>query len=172
MKKILYTLLLGIVVISCNKEDLGSSNAPLSLSQEVTIGNDILSVADFSGLAARLGKVPQPKTSASTSKEGGPGSYIKIFMGTQGSYYYEFAWDEDQDNGCPVGTHGFQTIYLVLNDSDVTEVRITPTGAMLLTLPEIPAAFYTLDFKNGFQIDRDGNEIMKAIDANERISFP
>ena len=37
MKNLLYTLLIGLVIVSCNKEDLGSGNAPLALSTETAV---------------------------------------------------------------------------------------------------------------------------------------
>ena len=99
MKKILYTLLIGLVVISCNKEDLGSSNAPLSLSQDVAVNlgsrfdafNDFLRGATFEA----------PKVESSTAKGGDNGSdWIELIWFQHTSDTYVYTRPEDLGIAC------------------------------------------------------------------------
>ena len=153
MKNLLYTLLIGLVVISCNKdEEYGS--APLALSQEVSIEQTFDAAALESRLVRILGNSSKMATkSGQTAKTAVVGSNIKLISGLKDGNYFEFLFSDDIDNCDAAGFTG-DVLFLVFNASNETEIRFgSVTGTLLNTITIDLSTLYTLTFSEGLRVD-------------------
>ena len=169
MKNLLYTLLIGLVVISCNKEDMGSGNAPLALSNTEEIAQDrVLSNLDRT-LNLILDKATSKKHSnALTSKTAIEGSYVRIAETDDDNNVYEFLFGDDWD-GCDVAGVTFTDIYLVLDSNLYTEVRLgSINGTLHSTIERDLTALFELDlFAEGLAFPFSGGYIFG--DLNNKV---
>ena len=96
MKKILFTLLLGLVIVSCDKEDDGVM--PVALSQDTEIvssESQIDLVMDY--LLNNLDNLKGAKKGVSSGKGS---DYISVNLFTEGSFTYMVLLDETNDDLC------------------------------------------------------------------------
>lgn len=167
MKKLLYTLLLGLLVISCDKSYEESVEAPLAIEQEMEA--DILNDFDINGLIDRLVSSTaknDPKGGFDSAKDAVPGeSYIKLFTGSLDGNVYEFAWDDVQDDSCG-NDSGFTALYLCLNADSETEIKLSLDGNALITIERNFSFLYQLDIKQGIKVLPDGSFETASVSGN------
>ena len=94
MKHLLYTFLLGLVIISCNKEDLGGNNAPLALSQEIELTGDIF--LDF--ILENSNNYTAKKGTANLTSKGS--DYLQVGVFSEDGFTYLMLIDESNDDLC------------------------------------------------------------------------
>lgn len=149
MKKLLYTLLLGLLVVSCQDKYEESFEAPL-LDVEIAAENQI----DYTALENRLLRLIEnadkmtPKTDDAARTAGG---HVKLVSLIQSGSYYEFLFSDDISS-CNEPT-GSIVLFLVPNGAN-TEVRLnSETGTLLNTLTVDLSAVYALSFTEGLKVD-------------------
>ena len=95
MRKLLYTLLIGALIVACDKDMYEGDLIPMSVEQEAADEFDVMSL-DFDGMISRLvASAGKQVKSASTAKTVSEGSYITIYTGVQENYLYEIGFGDD-----------------------------------------------------------------------------
>ena len=175
MKKILYTLLIALVVISCNKEEIGSGNTPLSLSQEITA----VDVNDFDGIIDRLlskkGSLTSKNSNASTSKSATAGSFIKAYVinADTGNVRYEILHGDDVTTCTPNGVTPTE-LFLIYQSSSLINLSTTSDSADAIANIENVDLTFAFEFDGlflGDEIDFDNKTITPGTVNNLSISF-
>ena len=179
MKKIILLLtVLTLGVIACDKNELGdmdssSINTPIEME-------DVKMDLDLDVLTSRLSRLSDQyandnvKNSASTAKEAVAGSYITLISGVDNGKYFEFLFSDDIES-CNVSNYSYlETIYLVLNSSNHTEIRVgdhSGTSSLLLGTIESNFSFlYTITFSEGLLVDLS-SFTTSIVDGNSGTSF-
>ena len=158
MKNLLYTFILGLVVISCNKDEEYAS-APLALSQDIEATVDV----DIDGLLGRLIETTsnnKSKPSSLTSKDGN--NYITLYVGNIGDDIFEFVFSSNFETcNNDTSASSLQKIYLVKVSESVHEVRLTLDGSAIQTISRSLPPIYDLDIFQGLALHLDGTHTLK-----------
>ena len=140
MKKLLYTFLIGLVVISCNKEEIGSGNAPLSLSQDITVINSNALEGLIDGIINY--DIPASKKGTTVSTNKSTTDYLKLSLFTFDSRSFFTFVDETNDDLCftsytvavegsYVNVNGDGSVLQVVNADGAETLRITGDFSVL-----------------------------------------
>ena len=171
MKKILLTIFVFAAIIACEKDaydndDVTNINV-LEQAEEINASVETTSSTglDVEALTARLTRLAgntkgvTRKLNSSTAKTGGAGSHIKLISGveTTSNIYYEFLFSDDISLcNLPNFTY-LETIWLVLNSANETEIRaIAPSGEDSFLVGTITADLsflYEITFSEGLFVD-------------------
>ena len=172
MKKLLFTFLVGLVMISCNKEDMGSDYAPSALSTQEIVA-DPLDDIDIDGLISRLISSSKGKNSkSSAAKTGTAGSsYIAIYTGIISGNLFEIVFDDTQSFCAPEGS-GLVRLTLFYASNGDTQVRIgDENGPVVATITDDLSFLYSLDVVVGTRINSDSKEITTVDAVNNIFTF-
>lgn len=155
MKKLLYTLILGLLVVSCDKSYEESIETPQA-SQEIILENPV----DINELQNRLIRLLDsskdfPQKGPSSARTAG--DHIKLISGTSNGVYFEFLFSDDIEV-CNLESYSYlSTIYLVLNADNHTEIRVgaaSGDGSLKLGTIEVDLSFlYTITFSEGLRVN-------------------
>ena len=177
MKKLLLIAMLALGVVACDKNDLGmdmdgSSINPIEMQ-------DVKMDLDLDALTSRLSRlsdqyVNDDKGSVSTAKLAVTGSYIKLVSGVDNGKYFEFLFSDDIDS-CRIDEYPYlEVIYLVLNASDYTEIRVGDhsgeNSILLGTIEQDFSFLYTITFSEGLLVDLTDYSAT-VVDGNGGTSF-
>ena len=171
MKNLLYTLLLGLVVISCQKEDIGSGNAPLALSndKEMTqahIDNLINVVLDNLN---SFGKSKRGQANLS-----GKGTdFIALHIFAQGGFTYMTLLDETNDDLC-FGSIDVTTVFFDNSQGDGSILQVEDVdGNLGLALQGNWASTFSGGNNSLLKLDSDLNLIASSnISETNAVEFP
>ena len=161
MKKLLYTLLVGLVIVSCDKNELNEGASASSINTiETSKEIDPLADIDISGIIERLQDAVSNKGIASSSKDEDNdgtqdvGSYILIRTVTTGENYWEFALSEDvADAYCNPSGYTFVDIYLVLQADNSTAINYEAyDGTTVATIAVNLSALYGQTYEAGYKL--------------------
>ena len=164
MKKILYTLLVGLVIVSCDKNDLNegasaSSINVLEQAEEVNsadLGFDLEALVDR--LTAAAVKAPL-KASSLTGKDANVGDYITIKTSNGSGFFYEFVFSNDV-TACDPSSLTFEPeAYIVLLADNTSSIKIGSPGADGIEIATLPASLsflYGITYNYGKKINDNG----------------
>ena len=162
MKNLLYTLLLGLVIISCQKEDMGSGNAPLALS-DVEIVQDNNKIIDWI-----LSNLESTKTdaqrgdNANTSKGS---DYINVGLFTEGNFTYMVLTDESNDDLCNL-PDGITTLFFDNSSNDGSILTVEDEDeAVIRSIRGNFSGFFSLPQNSITQLSFDANSDLIIGDA-------
>ncbi len=166
MKKLLYTLLLGFIVVSCTQDDLNADNVSVLVpEQEITV--DINSFEATLDRLISINKGLPEKASNVTGKDAVIGtSYIYLLEGSQGSSLYEFSFSDDvgvPECGIPSGFEGF---YIYLVDGGVGLAFDEGSENVIATLNGNYTFLFQSTYNNGVKIKNRSIEVANRTDQS------
>lgn len=167
MKKLLFTIFTIVAFVACDKDafednDITNINV-LEQAEEINASVDANVDLDIDALTTRLlqlnekaGKLPAKLRSNETAKTGGAGSHIKYISGVNSNIFYEILFSDDIAI-CNFASYSYlDTIYLVLNSANETEIRYTaPSGStsiLLGTITDDLSFLYAVTFSEGLSV--------------------
>ena len=126
MKKLLYTFLLGLIVISCDKNEESLIEAPV-LEQEISLEQKTNLIVDH--LLANLESLKGQDKGQNLSGKGS--DYISVNIFTQGDFTYLALLDESNDDLC-FGDLTVSTIFFDNSAGDGSVLTVEDADEMVL----------------------------------------
>ena len=171
MRNLLYTLLIGLVVISCNKdEEYGS--APLALSQEVELSTEMSDDAIYDLVDSILNGTYSESKLGNANITGKGNDYVKVVLFSDATSKYLILNDETNDDLC-IGEDGAFEMFFDNSANDGSELTVeAPEGTVRLTLRGNFAGFFSAGLNSIKQTNTTTNVAvsMNFTDANT-VSF-
>ena len=180
MKKLLYTLLIGLVVISCEKDMDMDTNSIYVPSQDIELidsSTDNLDIdASISRLLGKVNGLSVKGSAPSTSKTAIAGSNILFLVGSGASgIEYEIFLGDDVSVCIDADEAGvdFLNLYLVYESASSTTVRLNAIdGTVLSTITrDLTAAFELDNLFLGDKIDGNTQTITPGAGSGTSITF-
>lgn len=160
MKKLLYTLLIGLIVISCNKDNMEESIAPLSLDKEVSM--------DLEGMVDRLISTTKGNERKVSTSKAAAGDFITIYTNIVDGKIVEIAFDDSQEF-CDPGNTGLLLFSLVLNADDSASVyqgdHLAEGATESFSIDNV-AFLFDLSIKQAVRVSRDGTIETASVSGN------
>ena len=177
MKKLLYIFTFALLVVACDKYEDGFDIAPTAIElEEVDASVDFdFDIDALTTRLTRLSKAGGPtKPSLAASKLAVTGSYIKLISGVDNGNYFEFLFSDDIDS-CRIDEYPYlEVIYLVLNASSYTEIRVGDhsgeNSILLGTIEQDFSFLYTITFSEGLLVNLTDYSAT-VVDSNSGTSF-
>ena len=173
MKKLLFSLFaIALIFVACDKEAV-EEMAPQNLIEEAQNINANVDL-DLSRLEQTLERISTNSKSYDLKDESASrtaGGSIRILGGAQGVLYYEFLFSDDVDV-CNEGDYSYlnEDIYLTLNSSNHTEVRVGAVDAAIVaTITRDFSNIFGLSIKEGISFDFGSNAVVVGTLANDGI---
>ena len=127
MKKLLYTLLIGLMVISCDKNEESLVEAPV-LEQEILLDSEKTDlILDY--LLSNLESLKDQGQGQNLSDKGS--DYISVNIFTQGDFTYLALLDESNDDLC-FGDLTISTIFFDNSAGDGSVLTVEDSNEMVL----------------------------------------
>ena len=150
MKKLLLTIFTVAMLVACNKDAFDQDVENINVLDQTEISSDISGIdanldidvdaitERLEGIASRMKSFDRKDRSTARTA----GGYIKLSSGASNGIYYEFVYSDDVLL-CNEASHSFlEEIFLVLNSSNETEIRlIAPSGGDSILVSTITTDF-------------------------------
>ena len=165
MKKLLYTFLIGLLVISCDKNE-ESFEAPLSIEEAKVVSEEealdlVNSVLDGTFSTSKKGDVVTGKGN----------DYVRVLVFSQGENKYLTLTDESNDDLCADSVTPFEMFFdNSAGDGSVISVE-APEGTVVLTLSGNFAGFFSGGLNSIQKTDSSGNRTSMNFDDSNSATF-